>query len=486
VDAGQRVTWRELEQRVARVAGSLGRMGVGRGTRVATLAANSPMYLELLLAIWWCGGVIVPLNTRLAPGEIRYILEHADVGMLLMDEDMRSLGRQAESPRYPSFVADARFHGTLLAGEPIEAAAPDFEATAGIFYTGGTTGLPKGVELSQRNFAAAAAGMVRDLHLDATSVYLHAAPMFHLADFGTGMGVTMGAGAHSFLAKFSAEAVYQRLKEDGVTHLNLVPTMLAAVVDAPCRDDALLAQVRRVTYGAAPISPALLEKVLRAFPNAKINQFYGMTECCGASVFLAPERHVLDGPLAGKLKSAGQAIPDFELRIADEHGLPVPPGTVGEILMRGAPVMKGYWKDPEQTAKTLRGGWLHSGDAGYLDDDGFVFIVDRMKDMVISGGENIYCTEVENALTSHPAVRQCAVIGLPDDRWGERVHAVVVPAPGMEASFDDLDAHVRSRIAGYKVPRSYEFADELPLSGVGKVQKKLLRERCLRRQGAGA
>jgi long-chain acyl-CoA synthetase len=154
--------------------------------------------------------------------------------------------------------------------------------------------------------------------------------------------------------------------------------------------------------------------------------------------------------------------------------------------MRGAPVMKGYWKDPEQTAKTLRGGWLHSGDAGYLDDDGFVFIVDRMKDMVISGGENIYCTEVENALTSHPAVRQCAVIGLPDDRWGERVHAVVVPAPGMEASFDDLDAHVRSRIAGYKVPRSYEFADELPLSGVGKVQKKLLRERCLRRQGAGS
>lgn len=483
VAPGQRITWRELEHRIASIAGSLSDMGVGPGTRVATLATNSPMYLELLLAIWWCGGVIVPLNTRLAGSEIRYILEHADAALLLIDENMRVLGSQATTSKIPSLVIDAEFHEKLLTREPVEAAPPVYEATAGIFYTGGTTGLPKGVELTQRNFAAAASGMLRDLRMDSTIVYLHAAPMFHLADFGIGLGVTMAAGSHSFLAKFSAEAVYQRLRDDGVTHINLVPTMIAAVIDAPCRDDALLAQVRRVTYGAAPISPSLLEKVLKAFPNAEINQFYGMTECCGASVYLAPERHVLEGPLSGKLKAAGQAIADWELRIADEDGRSLPPGAVGEVLVRGPSMMKGYWKDPEQTANTLRGGWLHSGDAAYLDEDGFLFIVDRIKDMVISGGENIYCTEVENALTSHPAVQECAVIGMPDDQWGERVHAVIVAKRDLKLSFNELDLHVRSRIAGYKVPRSYELADDLPLSGVGKVQKKLLRDRCIQKKG---
>ena len=482
IDAERTIGWRELEGRIARIAGRLRELGVEPGTHVATLALNSPMYFELLLAVWWCGGVLVPLNTRLAADEIRYILGHAETSLVLADTDMAGLAEAAATPGPAQLVVvDEAMHRGLLQGPAIEAAAPDYEATAAIFYTGGTTGLPKGVELSHRNFAFAASGMLRDLRLGPSSVYLHAAPMFHLADFGIGLGVTMGAGAHSFLARFTPEDVYQRLRDDGVTHLNLVPTMLAAVLDAPYRDDRLLAQVTHISYGAAPITPALLERALQGFPRAAINQFYGMTECCGASVFLAPERHVLDGPMAGKLKAAGQAIPGFELRIADPEGRPLPAGAVGEILMRGAPVMKGYWKDRAQTEAALAGGWLHSGDGGYLDEDGFLHVVDRIKDMIVSGGENIYCSEVESALAGHPAVQACAVVGLPDDKWGERVHAVVVRKAGTRVSADELRAHVRGRIAGYKAPKSYEFADALPLSAVGKVQKKALREQCLQR-----
>lgn len=481
IDGGSRMSWAELESRIACVAGQLKNMNLQRGDRVAMLAVNSPMYLELLLAVWWCGGVIVPINTRLAADEIGYILKHADVKLFLADAEMAELASSAGGSTSTPIVLSPDIFASWRTGAATDPTAPSYEETAGIFYTGGTTGLPKGVDLSHRNFAFAAAGMLRDLRLQPDSVYLHAAPMFHLADFGIGLGVTLAAGAHSFLAKFTPQGIYQRLRDDGITHLNLVPTMLAAVLDAPCRDDQLLAQVRHISYGAAPITPAQLERVLQGFPNAAINQFYGMTELCGASVYLCPERHVLSGPLAGKLRSAGQVIPGFELRIADEGKNAVPIGTVGEILMRGPAVMKGYWNDPVQTSRTLVDGWLHSGDCGYLDEDGFLYVVDRIKDMIISGGENVYCSEVENALASHEAVQACAVVGLPDKKWGERVHAVVVRKAGTEISTAELDAHLRSRIAGYKVPKSYEFSDALPLSAVGKVQKKVLREQCLLR-----
>jgi long-chain acyl-CoA synthetase len=481
IDGSHRIVWPELEVRIAAIAGQLRAMGLQRGERIAILALNSSMYFELLLATWWCGAVIVPLNTRLAPDELRYILNHAEIKLFLADEELANLARSAGGAACSPTVLHESMYRTLLGGTAIDPITPSYEDTAGIFYTGGTTGLPKGVELSHRNFAFAAAGMLRDLSLGPTSVYLHAAPMFHLADFGIGLGVTMGAGTHSFLTKFTPQDVYQRLQDDGITHLNLVPTMLAAVLDAHCRDDQLLAQVRHISYGAAPITPAQLERVLEGFPNAAINQFYGMTESCGASVFLGPERHVVDGSRSGKLKSAGQVIPGFELRIADEAGRDVPEGAVGEILVRGPAVMKGYWKDPIQTAKTLANGWLHSGDCGYLDADGFLYVVDRIKDMIISGGENVYCSEVENALASHDSVQACAAVGLPDDKWGERVHAVIIRKPGCDISAEELDTHVRSRLAGYKAPKSYEFADSLPLSAVGKVQKKVLRERCLQR-----
>lgn len=484
----ERRNWRETAHRIAAIAGALRVWGLQPGEHVATLALNSPRYFELLLAVWWAGGVLVPLNTRLAWEELRFIIEHSASASFIADENFHAAAQKAKALDgvRRAIVLDDDICADWASAPAIDDACPGLDALAGIFYTGGTTGLPKGVALTHQNFAFAALNMQRDLRHDEGTVYLHAAPLFHLADFGIGLGTTLGAGAHSFVAQFSPRVFYQRLRSDGVTHLQLVPTMLAMVLDAPERDYRLLAQIRSISYGAAPISQTLLTRLLAAFPNARIQQFYGMTECCGASVMLPSEYHVIDGPRSGRLKAAGQAISGFEVRIADPAtNAPVPAGEVGEIQMKGPAVMRGYWRDPEKTAQTLVSGWLRSGDAGRMDADGFVYVVDRLKDMVISGGENIYCAEVENALSTHPAVAACAVIGLPHEHWGETVHAVVVLREGQRVDSSELDAHCRAQIAGYKVPRSYDLrSDPLPLSAVGKVQKNVLREQWLATRNA--
>lgn len=486
IDGPHSKTWSQIQQDTAALAGALRTAGLQPGDKVATLALNSPRYFELMLAVWWAGGVLVPLNTRLAFEELRYILEHVQAPMLIVDEHFSKVaidqGGQATTLER-ILVFDRDLYRRMVAHPPIDDTCPGLEALAGIFYTGGTTGHPKGVELSHQNLAFAATNMQRDLRHDTTAIYLHAAPMFHLADFGIGLGVTLGAGAHSFIAEFSLEEFYRRLREDGITHLQLVPTMLSMVLDAPQRDDKLLAQIRSISYGAAPISQALLARVLQAFPNALIQQFYGMTECAGACVMLPSEYHVTEGPLAGRLQSAGQATAGFEVRIMSASGQPCAAGEVGEIQIRGPAVMRGYWRDPASTEAALVDSWLCSGDMGYMDTDGFIYIVDRLKDMIISGGENIYCTQVEDALNSHPAVAASAVFGIPDPYWGEKVHAAVVLKPDSKTTFAELDTHCRSRIAAYKVPRSYEFRSlPLPLSGVGKVQKIRLRDEWLAQQ----
>lgn len=474
-----RRTWPELVQRVSSIAGALQSAGLRPGDRVATLLKNSPRYFELLMSVWWAGGVIVPLNTRLAYPELRFIVDHSESLMLFVDEVFGDMGDNIKKDVASVQVVvrfDSDVYNTMIRHTPIEDACGDIDSLAGICYTGGTTGAPKGVELTHLNFSFGAMGIQRDLAHDPDTVYLHSAPLFHLADLGNGLAVTFGGGTHSFIDQFTTELFYRRLREEGITHVQLIPTMAAMVLDAPERDDSLLRQIRSIAYGAAPISQPLLARLLKAFPNAKINQFYGMTEACGAGATLTSDRHVLEGPKAGKLASAGQAVPGFEIRVVDAQYQPCSPGQVGEIQMRGPAVMRGYWRDPEKTAQTLLDGWLCSGDAGYLDQDGFLYVVDRIKDMIISGGENVYCAEVENALALHPQVGSCAVFGLPDERWGDRVHAVIVPKIGVTLDIADLDAHCRRLIAGFKVPRSYDLRTEpLPMSGVGKVQKVQLR-----------
>ena len=480
----RRRSWSSVVARVARVAGGLRSLGVEPGDRVAIWALNNDRYVELYYALPWVGAVAVPVNTRLAPREVRAILEDSDSETLVFD-DMSAplLGTTLGSGLAPRLVHcgdnatpdGAIGYEALAESTPIEDVGRGGEDLYGIFYTGGTTGRSKGVMLSHRNIIANMEN-VASLFNDPDPVYLHAAPMFHLADLGSTFFITGAAGTHAAIPRFEPTDTLRAIAEFRVTATMLVPTMLNMLLQLPDLGRYDVSSLRYLTYGASPMPPAVMQRAFEAFPGIQFMQGYGMTELSPVATFLEAKYHVLDGPLGGKLRSAGRAVGTAEVRVVDEHDQPVPPGTVGEIAVRGPMVMQGYWKQPELTAKAIRDGWMHTGDAGYLDDDGFLFIVDRVKDMIISGGENVYSIEVEAALHAHPAVMMCAVFGVPDARWGEAVHAVVVRKPEHSVSEPELIEFCRTRIAGYKCPRTVAFQDEpLPISGAGKILKKELR-----------
>jgi long-chain acyl-CoA synthetase len=495
IDGSARTSWSAFADRVSRVAGGLVALCLRPGERVAILAVNHASFLELQYAVLWAGGVLVPVNYRLSSTEVGYIVGVAAASMLIADPQFEEAVREAASA-LPTLRHVIWFSGPEAVGEQSYAwlAARDAvedrserrsDDSAGIYFTGGTTGRPKGVVLSQSNFLCQASAMQSALGLRSDSIYLHATPLFHLADCGIGHAVTFAAGTHSFLSQFEERACLQKILQDGVTEINLVPTMLASLLDAaedePRDTAAALAAVRTVAYGGAPIPAPLLHRLLARLPNAKFRQFYGMTETCGACTSLPPECHAPDGDGA-RLRSVGQAMPFAEIRIVGPDGAERPRGEAGEVAIRGPQTMRGYWNDPESTSRALQDGWLHSGDVGVMDGDGFVTIIERLKDMIISGGENIYSAEVENAIAGHPAVAGCAVIGLPDSRWGERVHAVVVRKPDVESNAlqHELEMHCRRLIAGYKCPKSWDIrVARLPLSSLGKIDKTRLREEAL-------
>jgi acyl-CoA synthetase (AMP-forming)/AMP-acid ligase II len=308
------------------------------------------------------------------------------------------------------------------------------------------------------------------------SVYLHAAPMFHLADISMLVGISFAPGAHVVIPKFDPADVLRVIGQERVTITLLVPTMLGMVLNEfdPAIHD--LSSLTTIFYGASPMPTAMIEQALRVMPSVSFIQAYGMTELAPAATVLEAKHHALAGPFVSKLRSAGRAIQIADVMVADPDDVEVPRGTVGQILVRGPGVMKGYWNKPELTAETLRGGWMHTGDAGYMDDDGFLYVVDRIKDMIITGGENVYSAEVENAICKHPAIAMCAVVGIPHEKWGEQVHAILLLKPGCRLNEDDVIAHCRTLIAGFKCPRSVEFRTEpLPISGAGKILKRQLR-----------
>lgn len=483
----RRRTWEETGQRVARLAGALRTLGLGREGRVAILSLNSDRFLETLYAVPWAGGIVVPVNVRLAPSEMVDILNDSGSGILIVDDAFQALlpafhGR-LDTVSTTIFAGDGptpegtvSYEEILAAAEPIADAERSGDDVAGIFYTGGTTGRSKGAMLTHGNIVSNAVNVILGLQMDERTLHLHAAPMFHLADLGATFGVTMRAGAHAFLPKFDPAGALQAIAETRATMTVLVPTMIGLIVHRPDVSEHDLTSLRTIAYGGAPMPEALLLRAIEVLPDCRFIQAYGMTELSPVATFLEPGYHTLEGPLAGRLASAGRAVSNVEVRIVDAEDREVPPGTIGEIVARGPTVMKGYWNQPETTALALRGGFMHTGDAGYMDEGGFLYVVDRLKDMVITGGENVYTIEVENAIYQHPAVAMCAVIGIPSDAWGETLHAVVVPKPGQELSEDAIVAHCRERIAGYKCPRSVEIcAEPLPLSGAGKVLKTELR-----------
>jgi long-chain acyl-CoA synthetase len=483
----RRRTWSESAERVARIAGGLCEVGVRPGDRVAILALNSDRYFELLYAIPWLGAVMVPVNTRLATAEIRYILDDAGVRVLFVDSAMHPHAAALTGP--PSTVeavfyldddtppTGAQSYEELAAGPALEDAGAGGDTLAGLFYTGGTTGRPKGVMLSHNNLVWNAMNVIAGMYYDEHMTYIHAGPMFHLADGGATFGVTACGGRHVFVPRFDASDCLQTMEQEKVTHAALVPTMINMLVNNSAVGQVDLSSLDYITYGASPMPEGLLRKALEAFPASKFIHAYGMTEASPGVTLLPPRYTTLEGPYAGRLKSCGQAQLTTDLKIVDEKRKELPRGTIGEIAARGPTIMLGYWNMPEQTAAALQDGWFYTGDAGYMDDEGFVFIVDRIKDMIISGGENVYSAEVENAISLMPGVAEVAVIGIPDPKWGESVHAIVVPCAGADLTAEAVIAHCSTQIAGYKCPRSVEFrASPLPQSGPGKVLKRELRE----------
>ena len=481
---GREHTWPQFAERVARLAAGLKGLGIAPGDRVAILALNSDRYLEFFFAVAWAGAVFVPVNTRLAGPEIVFWLGDSDSRVLFIDDHFLDiLGRiRGELPdlQHVVYLGDEAVPAGMTHYEAlVEAAAPVADAgrggdeLAGIFYTGGTTGRSKGVMLSHANLVSNALNATAALGIGRGSVYLHAAPMFHLADGALSFAVTLMAGRHCYVPGFEPTAVLEAIATQRVTMGLLVPTMINMLVRHPQAASYDLSSLRRMMYGASPMPEAVIRRAMQLMPKVGFIQGYGQTEAAPIMTLLPPEQHVAGDRMA----SVGLAVPTCEISIRDGDDNELPPGEVGEICGRGPNVMLGYWKQPELTRQTLRNGWLHSGDGGYMDEEGFVYIVDRMKDMIISGGENVYSAEVENALHQHAAVVECAVIGVPDEKWGERVHAIARLKPGEAVSAEALIAHCHQLIANYKCPRSLEFRQEpLPLSGAGKILKTDLRK----------
>jgi len=491
----QRWTWSQFGDRVARLASVFRAHGAGAGDRIAMLGHSSHRYLEYYYAALWSGGVICPMNTRHSLPELLYQAEDSAPAVLIVDDAFAHLAepiRQAlPDLKLVLYAGDADAPAGMLSYEDELARAPTcadaergHDDLACLFYTGGTTGRAKGVMLSHANLLASIRSHMTASGPTPPPASLHAGPLFHLAAGSRVFSTTLTGGRHIVLPAFAPADVLRTIARERVTAATFVPTMLAMVMRHPEFDAHDLSSLELISYGASPMPETLLREAIRRFPNARFAQSYGMTETSPLVARLGPEDHQPDGPTSHRLRSAGRPAPGVEVRIVDAEDRVLPVGEVGEIIARGPNVMLGYWRKPEQSAAAMRGGWMHTGDAGRFDADGYLYVVDRTKDMIISGGENIYSTEVENALLQHPDVAQCAVIAVPHATWGEAVHAVIVPREGADLDADALIAHCRSLIAGYKCPRSIEFRnDGLPLSSVNKVDKAKLREPFWNTQG---
>lgn len=485
--AGRQQSFRQLVQRVAKLAGALHRLGVQRGDRVAILSMNSDRYLESYLAIWWLGAVANPVNTRWSVPEIVYSLNDCDSAVMIVDDTFLKLTDDiragAHALRTLIHVGEQSTPDDILPYEvlirdavAIEDRRCDFNDLAVICYTGGTTGAPKGVMLSHGNLWSSAIARLAQAPLSSSAVTVHVAPMFHVAGLSGVITSGITGGTNVFLASFNSVAVLEAIATHRVNNIMLVPTMIQMLIEHVAFKMYDLSSLKRIVYGASPIAEAVLDRAIALLPSVEFIQSYGMTEAAPVVAMNPPENHTLEGRKYGKLRATGKAVFSVEIKIVDESGSEVPRNTVGEIVLRGPNVMQGYWNKPKETAAALRNGWYYSGDGAYMDDDGYIYVVDRMKDMIITGGENVYSAEVENAIVDHPAVASCAVIGIPSEEWGEAVHAVVVLKPGMTASIEEIRTHCRTRIASYKCPKSAQFQKDLPLSAAGKILKTELRK----------
>ena len=460
-----RPTFRELHDRVAAIAAALSRHGFRAGDRLAMLLPNESDYLELVYACAWLGVIAVPVNTRLSIPEIDY---------LIADASPRGLIRHSSLPVptvKPSWVL-------VLDQEPLEVqsdrhpeAIYDPEAILALIYTSGTTGHPKGVIVTHADILANVDHLNYWMPYREGGVHLHAAPIFHILDFPFMFAAPAFGICQVAIPKFSPQSFCETVERERISQSVLVPTMINLLIQFSELEKYDLSSLETLAYGGSPMAPELIHRIREVLPNLKLIQGYGLSET-GFLTGLQDHEHTED-----RLMSCGRTCPGVDLRVVDESGKELEAGGRGELVVRGANVMRSYWNNPKETKPAFRDGFFRTGDVGYRDANGYFYILDRLKDMIVTGGENVYSGEVEAVIYQHPAVREVAVFGIPDPRWGELVAACVVRRPGKTLSEDELIAHCRRALANYKVPRRVELSDaELPKSGTGKILKRILRE----------
>ena len=487
-DGPYKATFAQHGERVMRLAHAMKhQLGLQSSDRFAVMSANSHQYLELYHAGFLGAGIINPLNLRLAGSELQHILRDSGTSVVFVDEIFAEHFARNIAPirdelplRHVVLIGDGdlphdvRYHQLIETGEAVIPPEPEETDPVVLMYTGGTTGLAKGALLDQR------AEMLNFYHIglsvdfDDSRVYLHQTPMFHAASMGGIAGIPATGGTSVFVPLFEPGQVLDAIEQHRVDWTVMVPTMIALLMKHPEFRPDRLASLRDLVYGASPMPAALLDRVMSTFPDINLWQGYGMTECSSILTMLTPADHRKGGDV---LRSAGRPVVGIEVSVRRTDNTVAATGEDGEICARGGNFMREYWRRPEQTTAAFREGWYRTGDAGHLDSAGYLYLVDRVKDMIITGGENVYSIEVENAISTHPSVEQVAVIGIPHEVWGEQVHAIVVLRPGATATEADIQDHARTTIAGFKVPKSVEFRTEpIPLSGALKPLKRELRQ----------
>jgi long-chain acyl-CoA synthetase len=488
IDSQAQYTWNEFAQRVAKAADVLHSLGIGPGQRFGIIGHNSYGNAELMQAGYWSGAVPVPVNYRLAPPEIAFILSNAQCRLLAIEEEFVSLLQSAELnswsdktlllPATPNTGSSPHYESLLNTAT----AAPMFENheddDAVIIYTGGTTGRPKGVKLSHRNIVTNALQLGWAFKPRDNDVYLHVAPMFHSAEFLSNPFFVSGA-VQVYLPKFSARNVLQTIQDHGVTSTLLTPTMIILLLQEPSFDSYDITSLRQIIYGSAPMAAQWIRKAMQRFAGVEFIQSYGLTETAPILTTLGMDEHQL-AVETGELRllhSVGRQLPGVGLKIVDINGNEATCGEAGEVVVRAPNVAKGYLNRPDATAEAFRDGWFFTGDIGRLDERGYLYLLDRKKDLIITGSELVFSLEVESVLYQHPKVHECAVVGIPDETYGEALLAAVVPKPGETLTKEELIEFCRGKIGGYKIPRHYEFLEELPKSAMNKVLKVELRRK---------
>jgi acyl-CoA synthetase (AMP-forming)/AMP-acid ligase II len=483
-----RYTFSQLNARVNSLANGLMGIGVKKGDRVAILANNCLQYMEIYLAVAKAGMVIVPLNYRLVSKELSYLLNNSEANTLIIGseylETINSIRSGLKCVEHficlEDVPGDTRSYEELIAGSSPDEPSVDIdeEDMVAIIYTSGTTGLPKGAVATHKSWFGNATNTVIRLQVSSDDITLHVTPFFHVAPVWPMFAHFYMGATNVILRAFDPQVVLETMEKENITTCNMVPVMIMRLLECPNVDKYDLRRLRWIGYGASPMPLEVLKEAFRVFGKRFI-QVYGLTEAGPLVTILSQEEHILSGPqkLVKRLESCGRPIINVEARVVNEKGDDVAPGEMGEIVVRGDTVMKGYWKNETETANVLKDGWLHTGDVATVDEDGYFYILDRKKDMIISGGENIYPREIEDVIHTHPAVRDVAVIGVPDEKWGEAVKAVIVCKEGASVSAEEIINLCKENLASYKKPKSVDFAEELPRNPTGKILKKVLREK---------